>query len=208
MSELRFTDRVVIVTGMSQHPLRFARELRAECLSHHTALGREMALRCWRARNCCIERPERACVDNESRTQSDGSDECNFLTCSLCRGRQRAWTRACQGVCCSRVTSRLERVHVRPAKPLTNSHTCSARVVINDLGGGVAGEGASTKAADVVVDEIRKAGGQAVANYDSVEKGELIVKTAIDTWGRIDVIVNNAVSVSTVECRDVVCCVI
>ena len=45
--------------------------------------------------------------------------------------------------------------------------------------------------ADTVVNEI-KAMGEAVANYDSVVEGEKLVKTAMDTWGRIDIIVNNA----------------
>lgn len=54
-----------------------------------------------------------------------------------------------------------------------------AKVVVNDLGGSFTGEGKGTKAADVVVDEIVKLGGQAVANYDSVEFGEKIVQTAI-----------------------------
>jgi len=67
-----------------------------------------------------------------------------------------------------------------------------AKVVVNDLGGTFSGEGASKKAADVVVDEIKSKGGEAVANYDSVEDGEKIVKTAIDTWGRIDILINNA----------------
>ena len=48
------------------------------------------------------------------------------------------------------------------------------------------------QAADVVVNEIKKAGGQAVANYDSVENGDKIIDTAIKTWGRIDVLINNA----------------
>lgn len=67
-----------------------------------------------------------------------------------------------------------------------------ANVVVNDLGGSFKGEGKSSKAADAVVDEIRAKGGKAVANYDSVENGEAIIKTAIDSFGRIDVLINNA----------------
>eukprot|EP00942_MAST-04A_sp_MAST-4A-sp1_P014856 g14856.t1 len=67
-----------------------------------------------------------------------------------------------------------------------------AKVVVNDLGGTFDGKGASARAADEVVAEIKAAGGEAVANYDSVVDGEKIVQTAIDTWGRIDIIVNNA----------------
>ncbi|KAI1268869.1 hypothetical protein F5Y18DRAFT_372838 [Xylariaceae sp. FL1019] len=67
-----------------------------------------------------------------------------------------------------------------------------AKVVINDLGGSFKGEGNSTKAADVVVDEIKKAGGEAVANYDSVENGDKIIETAIKAFGRIDILINNA----------------
>jgi len=63
---------------------------------------------------------------------------------------------------------------------------------VNDLGGSAFGDGASHRAADLVVDEIKKAGGQAVANYDSVEFGDKIVKTALDAWGRVDIIINNA----------------
>lgn len=43
-----------------------------------------------------------------------------------------------------------------------------------------------------MVQEIKKAGGKAVANFDSVEFGEKIVKTAIDTFGRVDIVINNA----------------
>ncbi|POR32282.1 Peroxisomal hydratase-dehydrogenase-epimerase, partial [Tolypocladium paradoxum] len=67
-----------------------------------------------------------------------------------------------------------------------------ASVVVNDLGGSFKGEGNSTKAADVVVDEIKAAGGKAVANYDSVEHGERIIETAIKAFGRIDILLNNA----------------
>ena len=49
-----------------------------------------------------------------------------------------------------------------------------------------------TQTADLVVDEIRAAGGKAVANYDSVENGELIIETAIKEFGRIDILLNNA----------------
>ncbi|MBG8559958.1 SDR family oxidoreductase [Pseudomonas qingdaonensis] len=67
-----------------------------------------------------------------------------------------------------------------------------ARVVVNDLGGSTHGEGASASAADRVVAEIREAGGTAVASHDSVTDGERIVQQALDTFGRVDVLVNNA----------------
>lgn len=50
----------------------------------------------------------------------------------------------------------------------------------------------SLQAADVVVDQIKAAGGKAVANYDSVENGENIIDTAIKAFGRIDILINNA----------------
>ncbi|XP_031828485.2 peroxisomal multifunctional enzyme type 2 [Nomia melanderi] len=67
-----------------------------------------------------------------------------------------------------------------------------ANVVVNDLGGGRHGDGSNTKVADIVVQEIKKNGGNAVANYNSVLDGAKIIKTAIDTFGRVDVVVNNA----------------
>ena len=69
-----------------------------------------------------------------------------------------------------------------------------AKVVVNDLGGSADGTGAS-KAADAVVAEIKAAGGEAAANYDSVatpEGGEAIIKTALETFGKVDIVVNNA----------------
>ena len=67
-----------------------------------------------------------------------------------------------------------------------------ANVVVNYLGGSAFGDGADKAAADVVVDQIRAAGGTAVANYDSVTDGEKIVQTALDNFGKIDVVINNA----------------
>ncbi|MDP3569503.1 MAG: SDR family NAD(P)-dependent oxidoreductase [Archangium sp.] len=67
-----------------------------------------------------------------------------------------------------------------------------AKVVVNDLGGTSTGGGKSSAAADKVVEEIKAAGGTATANYDSVEDGDKIIKTAIDAFGRIDVLINNA----------------
>jgi len=70
-----------------------------------------------------------------------------------------------------------------------------AKVVVNDLGGSRDGSGSGTSAADIVVQEIKKAGGNAVANYDSVatvEGGENIVKTAVDNFGKVDIVINNA----------------
>ncbi|MDE1165001.1 MAG: SDR family oxidoreductase [Pseudomonas sp.] len=67
-----------------------------------------------------------------------------------------------------------------------------ARVVVNDLGGSSQGEGASASAADRVVAEIREAGGTAVANHDSVTDGDKIIQNALDAFGRVDVVVNNA----------------
>ncbi len=70
-----------------------------------------------------------------------------------------------------------------------------ALIVVNDLGGSVDGTGASSSAAQVVVDEIKAAGGEAVADTNSVatpEGGEAIVQTAIDAFGRVDIVINNA----------------
>ena len=70
-----------------------------------------------------------------------------------------------------------------------------ARVVVNDLGGGKDGTGAGTSMADQTVKQIVEAGGEAVANYDSVatpEGGEGIVQAALDHFGGVDIMINNA----------------
>ncbi|MGD0857629.1 MAG: SDR family NAD(P)-dependent oxidoreductase, partial [Dehalococcoidia bacterium] len=70
-----------------------------------------------------------------------------------------------------------------------------AKVVVNDLGAAGDGSGSSHSPAEEVVQEIKKLGGQAVANYESVASyagGENIIKSAIDNFGRIDILVNNA----------------
>jgi NAD(P)-dependent dehydrogenase (short-subunit alcohol dehydrogenase family) len=70
-----------------------------------------------------------------------------------------------------------------------------AKVVVNDLGGAGDGTGGGTSMADQTVKEIVEAGGEAVANYDSVstpEGGESIVQAAIDHFGKVDIVINNA----------------
>lgn len=70
-----------------------------------------------------------------------------------------------------------------------------AHVLVNDLGGSVDGSGSSSSAAQQVADEIHALGGVAAPNHDSVatpEGGEAIVQSALDLFGRVDVLVNNA----------------
>ncbi len=70
-----------------------------------------------------------------------------------------------------------------------------AKVVVNDLGGTFDGSGADATPAQLVVDEIMKAGGEAIANYDSVaewDSANNIIKTALEHYGRIDILINNA----------------
>ncbi|KAJ2889220.1 hypothetical protein IWW38_004820, partial [Coemansia aciculifera] len=67
-----------------------------------------------------------------------------------------------------------------------------AKVVVNDLGAGLKGEGSSSSAADIVVDEIKRAGGEAIADYHNVLEGGKIVDTAIRAYGRVDIVINNA----------------
>ncbi|MPZ71639.1 MAG: SDR family NAD(P)-dependent oxidoreductase [Nitriliruptorales bacterium] len=70
-----------------------------------------------------------------------------------------------------------------------------AKVVVNDLGGSRDGTGAGSEMADRVVDEINRGGGDAVANYDNVatpEGGKAIVQSAVEAFGTLDIVVNNA----------------
>src|SRR3990170_304831 len=70
-----------------------------------------------------------------------------------------------------------------------------ARVVVNDLGGGPDGTGGSKGPADRVVKEIEEIGGEAIASYASVttaEGGEEIVRAALEKWGQVDILINNA----------------
>jgi len=70
-----------------------------------------------------------------------------------------------------------------------------AAVVVNDLGGTVDGQGGGSSMADAVVEEIRAAGGDAVANYGSVtvaEDAQGMVETAVSEFGKVDILINNA----------------
>jgi NAD(P)-dependent dehydrogenase (short-subunit alcohol dehydrogenase family) len=69
------------------------------------------------------------------------------------------------------------------------------RVIVNDFGGTAAGTGGEQGPADQVVSEIKKMGGDAAANYDNVsdfEAGNRMVQQALDTFGRLDIVINNA----------------
>ncbi|CAN3366739.1 peroxisomal hydratase-dehydrogenase-epimerase [Diutina catenulata] len=67
-----------------------------------------------------------------------------------------------------------------------------AKVVVNDLGGSLSGQGGDSRAADVVVDEIKKNGGTAVADYNNVLDGDKIVETAVKNFGTVHIVINNA----------------
>ncbi len=67
-----------------------------------------------------------------------------------------------------------------------------ASVVVNDLGGSTSGDaGQSSRPADEVVKLIQSRGGTAVADYHSVEDGKAVIQTAIDNFGRIDILVKS-----------------
>src|SRR3954454_14186450 len=70
-----------------------------------------------------------------------------------------------------------------------------AKVVVNDIGGALDGSGTDTTPAQEIVDRITSAGGQAVASYDDVtdwDAAAQLVRTAIETFGHLDTLVNNA----------------
>src|SRR6476659_397608 len=70
-----------------------------------------------------------------------------------------------------------------------------ARVVVNDLGGHPFGGGSDPGLAEIVVEEIRSAGGEAIANtqtVSSIEGGASLTEQAMDTWGQLDAVVANA----------------
>ena len=82
-----------------------------------------------------------------------------------------------------------------------------AKVVVNDYGGSADGKGGERGPADDVVREIKGQGGQAAANYDSVTTmagGQAIVQTALDQFGGIDIVVNNAgiLQIGRASCRE------
>jgi NAD(P)-dependent dehydrogenase (short-subunit alcohol dehydrogenase family) len=81
-----------------------------------------------------------------------------------------------------------------------------AKVVVNDLGGSLSGEGVDAGPADEVVREIEAAGGEAVASTESVatpDGGRRIIETALDRWGRIDVVVHNAGNVRRASIKEI-----
>src|SRR5437879_6059527 len=70
-----------------------------------------------------------------------------------------------------------------------------ARVVVNDLGGEWDGSGSDPRPASQVIEEIQAAGGEAVAHFDDISEeagAESLIRLALDTWGRLDAVVNNA----------------
>jgi NAD(P)-dependent dehydrogenase (short-subunit alcohol dehydrogenase family) len=80
-----------------------------------------------------------------------------------------------------------------------------ARIVVNDLGGSVTGDGAGADPATETAKAITDSGGEAVADTHSVatpEGGQAIIDTALDTWGRVDILVNNAGTVSDADFDD------
>jgi NAD(P)-dependent dehydrogenase (short-subunit alcohol dehydrogenase family) len=80
-----------------------------------------------------------------------------------------------------------------------------AKVVVNDIGGSVTGEGSDSGPAETVAREIRDAGGESVADTNTVstpDGGAAIVATALDTYGRVDIVINNAGIIRDASFRD------
>jgi len=80
-----------------------------------------------------------------------------------------------------------------------------ARVVVNDTGGSVTGTGTDVDAANAAAEEIRRQGGEAVADTNSVtspQGGQAIIDTALRAWGRVDIVINNAGIVSDAPFED------
>lgn len=80
-----------------------------------------------------------------------------------------------------------------------------ARVVVNDLGGSVTGDGAGSDPASDTAQAITDAGGSAVADTNSVatpDGGKAVIDTALDTWGRVDIVINNAGTVNDADFGD------
>jgi len=80
-----------------------------------------------------------------------------------------------------------------------------AAVVVNDVGGSMRGDGADSGVADDVVDEIKRAGGRAIASYDSVDSpagGQAIIDAAVAAFGRLDAVISNAGIFSSVPFED------
>jgi NAD(P)-dependent dehydrogenase (short-subunit alcohol dehydrogenase family) len=80
-----------------------------------------------------------------------------------------------------------------------------ARVVVNDTGGSVTGTGSNIDVANAVADEVRRQGGEAVADTNSVtspQGGQAIIDTALRSWGRVDIVINNAGIVSDAPFED------
>ncbi len=81
-----------------------------------------------------------------------------------------------------------------------------AKVVVNDIGGAMSGEGTDPEPAQRVVEEIRAAGGEATRSTDTVATpagGEAIIQTALDHYGRIDILIHNAGNVRYASLKEI-----